>query len=96
MALMQLTGDTPQTYDALKRALRERFEPSSKQEVYKAEFENRRKQKTESWGDFRDELLWLVDKAFSSLQFEGKEQLALSCYLDQMEPTHVSFGVKQR
>ena len=57
MALMQLTGDTPQMYDALKRALREHFEPSSKQEVYKAEFENRRKQKTESWGDFRDELL---------------------------------------
>ena len=43
MSLTLLTSDTPQMYEALKRALRERFEPSSKQEVYKAEFENQRK-----------------------------------------------------
>ena len=76
--------------------MRERFEPSSKQEVYKVEFENRRKRKTESWGDFGDKLLRLVDKAFPNLQFEGKEQLALSHYLSQLEPMQVSFGVKQR
>ena len=37
-----------------------------------------------------------MDKAFPKLQFEGKEQMALSCYLDQLEPIHVSFVVKQR
>ena len=37
-----------------------------------------------------------MDKAFPNLQFEGKEQLALSRYLDQLEPLNVSFGVKQR
>ena len=43
VALTQLQSDTIQTYEAIKKALRERFEPSSKQEVYKAEFESRRK-----------------------------------------------------
>ena len=36
-----------------------------------------------------------MDKAFPSLQFEGREQLVLSHYLDQMKPILVSFGVKQ-
>ena len=43
VALTRLQSDTIQTYEAIKKALRERFEPSSKQEVYKAEFESRRK-----------------------------------------------------
>ena len=96
MALTRLPDEATQTYGAIKKALREHFEPSSKQEVYKAEFENRRKRKTESWGDFGDELLHLVDKAFPNLQFEGKEQLALSHNLSQLEPMQVSFRLKQR
>ena len=54
VALTRLPSETTQTYEAIKAALRERFEPSSRQAVYKAEFENRRKRKTESWGDFGD------------------------------------------
>ena len=81
---------------ALKSALTERFEPTSKQEVSKAEFESRRKSKAESWGDFGDELLRLVDKAFPTLEYKAKEQFALSRYLDQLEPAEVAFGVKQR
>ena len=42
-----------------------------------------------------DDLLQLVHKAFPTLQFEGKEQLALSRYLDQLEPMQVCFSVKQ-
>ena len=95
MALMRFPGSTTQAYSSIKEALRERFEPSSKQELYKAEFKSRRKQKSESWCDFVDDLLRLVDRAFPTLQFEGKEQLALPHYLDQLEPMQVSFGVKQ-
>ena len=41
MALGRLPSDTIQTYEAIKKkALREHFEPSSKQEEYKAEFES--------------------------------------------------------
>ena len=48
VVLTRLLDEATQTYGAVKKALRERFEPSSKQEVYKVEFENRRKRKTES------------------------------------------------
>ena len=96
MALTRLPNNANESYASLKAALKERFEPSSKQEVYKAEFESRRKRSAESWGDFGDELLQLVDKAFPALQSEAKEQLALSRYLDQLTPMEVSFGVKQR
>ena len=96
VALMRLPNDAHETYVSLKAALKERFKSSSKQEVYKAEFESRRKRSTESWGDFGDELLQLVDKAFPSLQPEAKEQLALSRYLGQPAPAEVAFGVKQR
>ena len=96
VALMRLPNDAHESYASLKAALKERFEPSSKQEVYKAEFESRRKRSTESWGDFGDELLQLVDKGFPSLQPEAKEQLALSRYLGQLAPAEVAFGVKQR
>ena len=78
VALTRLPSETSQMYEAIKAALRECFEPSSKLAVYKAEFENHSKRKTENCGDFGDELLRLVYQAFSNLQFEGKEQLALS------------------
>ena len=68
----------------------------SKREVYKAEFESHRKRNTESWGNFGNELLQLVDKAFPTLQQEVKKRLALFRYLDQLAPVEVSFGVKQR
>ena len=73
MALVRLPNDAHESYASLKAALRERFESSSKQEIYKAEFESLRKRSTESWGDFGDELLQLVDKAFPSFQPEAKE-----------------------
>ena len=40
MALTRLPSDTIQTYETIKKALKEWFEPSGKQEVYKAEFES--------------------------------------------------------
>ena len=42
VALTQLPGSTTEAYSSIKRPLRECFEPFSKQELYKAEFENRR------------------------------------------------------
>lgn len=61
VTLTLLTSDTSQTYGIIKVALKDWFKPSKKQEMYKAEIENQRKWKKESWGDFGDELLQLVD-----------------------------------
>ena len=48
VALTRLPNDAHDSYASLKAALLERFEPSSKREVYKAEFESRRKKSPES------------------------------------------------
>ena len=86
---------TQQTYAAVKGARYERFEPDSKCELYKIQFESRRRQIGESWADFGDDLMVLVNKAFPRLQEEAREQLAMSKYLDQLQDPQVSFGVKQ-
>ena len=80
MALTQLPGSTTQAYALIKEALREHFEPSSKQELYKAELESQRKQNSESWlswGDIVDDLLRLVDRAFPTLQWNNLPFLAI-------------------
>ena len=96
VAYTRLPHVTRQTYAADKGALRERFEPDSKRELYKVQFESRRKKSEESWADFSDDLMVLVNKAFPNLQEEAQEQLAMSKYLDHLRDPQVSFGVKQR
>ena len=95
MAYTRLSHETQQHYHQ-GSPIRERFEPPSKQHLYKVEFESRKKQDKESWADFGDKLLLLASKAFPSLQDEAREELALTRYLDQLSDPQVSFGVKQR
>ena len=76
-------------------ALKWRFKPESKRELYSAEFQAHRKGKTESWADFAEDLRKLADRAYNDLQEEAKEKLSLNCYLDQIADYQVSFGVKQ-
>ena len=77
------------------RALQERFEPGSRRDLYLAEFQTRRKVKTESWPEFGEDLLTLVDKAYPLLDNEARQQLALQKYLSQLDNEQVSFSVKQ-
>ena len=86
----------PRSYTTVKKALQERFELESKRMLYKAEFETRRKKSAETWADFGDDLCRLTDKAFPTVQLEAHKQLALSRYLDQLDPPQISFAVKQR
>ena len=96
VAYSRLSHETQQSYATTKAALCERFEPPSKRQLYKVEFESRQKRDKESWADFGDALLLLASRAFPSLQDEAREELALSRYLDQLSNPQVSFGVKQR
>ena len=96
VAYTRLGNEVQQSYSRSKAELRDRFEPSSKKELYKVQFECRKKSNTENWADFADDLLVLVDKAFPDLQIEAKEQLALSRFFDQLESPQISFAVKQR
>ena len=96
VAYTRLGNEVQQSYSRSKPELWDRFEPSSKKELYKVQFECRKKSNTENWADFADDLLVLVDKVFPDLQIEAKEQLALSHFFDQLESPQISFAVKQR
>ena len=94
-AFKRLPQDTRNSYTDSLATLKKRFEPESKRELYAAEFQTRRKGKTESWADFAEDLRRLADRAHSDLQEEGREKLSLTRYLDQITDPQVSFGVKQ-
>ena len=94
-ALKRLPEDTRRSYANTLAALKRRFEPDSKRELYIAEFQARRKGKSETWADFAEDLRRLADRAYSDLQEEAKEKLSLNRYLDQIADSQVSFGVKQ-
>ena len=83
------------SYEDATAALQERFEPTSRKTRYQAEFETRRKKKSEGWADFADDLRSLADKAFPDLQLEARECLAVRAYLQQLEQPQVAFSVKQ-
>jgi len=69
VAFTQLAHETQQSYATAKKAIIECFDPPSKQQFYKVEFE--RKEDKESWANFADELLLLASKAFPKLQEEA-------------------------
>lgn len=95
-AYKQLSETARASYADCKKALRERYEPESKKELYLAEFQARRKRRDEDWAAYAEDLRLLADKAFPALQPEAKEQLSLTHYLGQIENQQIAFGVRQR
>ena len=96
MAFQHLPGDTQADYAAAKAALKERFEPESRKDRYTAEFQSRRKKRTEGWADYSEDLRMLVDKAYPHLEAAARDQMALTHYLSQIDNTQVAFSVKQQ
>ena len=94
-ALKRIPEGIRKSYSDTLAALKRRFEPDSKHELYATEFQTRRKCKTESWPDFAEDLQKLADRAYSYLQEEAKEKMSLARYLDQITDPQISFGVKQ-
>ena len=78
------------------KALKERFEPPAKKDMYAAELQVRRKEKSETWGDFGDAIKTLVDHAFPTLESAVKEVIALNHYLSHLGNPQMEFAVKQR
>ena len=95
-AFQHLAETSRGSYAEAVKALRERFEPKSRQSRYEAEFQTRRKRKSEGWADFAQDLKLLADKAFPDLQEAARTQLAINSYLQQLSHPQVAFGVKQK
>ena len=95
-ALKCCSDETLGDYSALKEALKKRFEPASKKELYMAEFQARQKTKAEDWASFADDLCQLAEKAYLGLQMEAQEALALSRFLTQIDNPQIHFAVRQK
>lgn len=93
-AFQRLTEAARCDYKEAKKALKARFEPESKKTLYQAEFQTRRKKKSENWADFAEDLRLLADKAFPELPDEARETLTLNSYLSQLDQPQVAFSVK--
>ena len=94
-AFKQLPTESRDTYQHCVGALRKRFEPDSKKELYLAKFQNCHKRIGEDWATFAEQLRTLSNKAYPTLGVEAKEVLALNRYLGEIEDPQISFGVKQ-
>ena len=72
------------------------FDRDSIPHLYKGMLERRKKHDNESWADFGDALLALVDKANPDLQTEAQEIIALDKYLKQLLDPQLSLAVRQQ
>ena len=79
-----------------KGALQLRFEPRSKQSLYRAELETRHKKREEGWAEFSEDLSVLSEKAYPALQPQAHECLAVNLYLKQISNPQVAFAVRQK
>ena len=84
------------TYEHVKTALTDRFEPASKRELYNAELQVRMKKPNKGWADFAEELQRLTEKAFPEFDGWSQEQLALTHYLSRLNNSQITFAVKQQ
>ena len=91
----RLSDDTRGDYELAKKALKERFEPDSKKELYLAELQTRAKKRTEDWAAFGEDLKLLAEKAYPDLTDDAREQLALNQYFARMDNSQDMFSVKQ-
>ena len=95
-AWRRITNEAKSHYDTVKAALRKRFEPDSRRELYAVEFQTRRRNRGESWEELADTLRILADKAFPDLQDQAKEQLSLDRYLASLDKPELALAVKQK
>ncbi len=95
-AFQRLPETTKADYKESMKALKKRFEPAGRQARYQAEFQSRKKKATEGWAEYAEDLEALVEKAFPDMGQDGREQIGLTKYLEQLENPQVAFGVKQR
>ena len=91
-----LSQDAKSTYAKATCALRQRFEPSSKRDLYAAEFQARKRREKESWGDLADDLRAISDRAFPDLEDKAREQLSLDRFLGLIEKPTIALAVRQR
>ena len=72
-AFRRFPQGTQENYEEAVKALRERFDPPARKDLYAAELQAHQKEKSETWGDFGDSIKTLVNCAFPSSEPAAKE-----------------------
>ena len=96
VAYQRFSHEVRKSYAMSKDALWTRFEPASKVECYKAELQKHTKKDSESWADFGDELLLLVERAFPEFPVQARDVIALDHFLGHLQPPQISLYVRQQ
>ena len=92
----RLSNEVKAEYSTVTAALRKRFKPDSRCEVYMAEFHTRKRNLGERWEELADNIRLLADKAFPELDEKARQQLSLNRYLTLLDKPDVALGVRQR
>ena len=95
VAYQRFSHEIWEPYAMSKDTLWMRFEPASKVECYKAELQRCTKKDSESWADFGDEFLLLVEQAFPEFLEQTRDVIALDHFLGQPQLPQISLYVKQ-
>ena len=91
----RISTEAKASYGTVKAALRKRFEPDSRRNLYVVEFQTRKRGSGEAWEELADALRLLADKAFH-LQDEAKKQLSLDRFLALLGKPELALAVKQK
>ena len=92
----KLPQDVRENYAECVKALKQRFDPDSRRELYVAELHTRARRKEEDWASYGDVLRTLADKTYGDLEEIARERLALTQFLAHIENPQVAFGVRQK
>ena len=96
LAFQHLPENARANYGEAMKALKEQFDPESRKDRYRTEFQMRRKKRTEGWPDYGEDLRTPVNKAYPHLEPAARDQMALMHYLSQIDNTQFAFSVKQQ
>ena len=83
-------------YSECLKALKQRFDPDSKKELYVTELHTRARRRDEDCASYGDALRVLADKAYCDLEEKACERLSITQFLAHIENPQVAFGVRQK
>ena len=92
-AFQRLPKAVKTSYNEVKKALQERFEPKSHQSHYQTEFQTHIKQKSVSWANSVD---YLKTPGLPRSGRGSKGTFGCNQYLQQLEHHQITFSVKQK
>lgn len=94
-AFKRLPDATRNDFKEATIAMRKRFEPESRKELYRTELQTRVRKGSEDWASFGEDLRLLADKAYPEFPVEARERFALNQYLACIDKPQVAFSVRQ-